>query len=336
MQRNLLPLGLFFIASSIHAQTLNDPENVPVIGSVYNVHAAPFVDPGAGGSGTTWDFSSLGSDSMVTYQIVDPASSQWATMFPDAQEAITNGVDTIFYNVTSSGMERVGEDVMFVTFDVQVPFTNSQLDLQLPCSMGTNWTDLIGATYDIPGLGTATRTGSITGDADGTGTLMIPSGTVYGCVRVYTHLSETDNVGFTSATRKRHEWVWYTNYQKFPLLRITADTISITIPSVTQVTRRVEWLDTASVGMEEYKAEAGFVIWPNPASGEVAIELAPSRFDRTVRFTDATGRVALEQKIGAGTMTRNIDISSLNPGPYAVTLLAADGSKKSARLMVAR
>ena len=323
--------------AAIQAQTLTDPDNVPLIGTVVDYHVAPYALPGSAGAGVSWDFSTLTTDSFMTYQAVDPASSQWATMFPDAELAIANGTDTIFYNVTASGMERVGEDMTFVTFDVQVPFSDPQLDLKMPCSMGTAWTDIIGATFDISGIGTATRSGTLTGNADATGTLSMPYGSLLNTIRVHTRLDETDVTAFATATHKRDEWVWYTTFQKFPILRILSDTIAIPPPlSVTQIIRRTEWLDAASVGLLEYSSSATFNVWPNPTSEAVNIESAPAQYDRDLVITDMTGRAVMHGAIRAGDADLRFDLSDLVPGAYSITIGSLVGGRSSSPLLIAR
>lgn len=326
---------LSFLACSfftLNAQTLTDPENVPAIGTSVQVHVTAYSDPGAAGSGITWDFSTLGTDSTVTWSAIDPTVSQWYDDMPPSDYLLTNGVDSIFYDVTANGIERVGEDVMFVTFDVQVPFTDGQRELQLPANLGTTWTDLIGATYDITGIGTATRSGTMTGTIDGTGTLILPYGQFTDAVRVHLRLDQSDDAGFADATRARDEWYWLNTFQKLPLLRVISDTINIPLLGVTQVLQTVEWMDAAFSGIPANGlAAAAMTAWPNPAAD--AVDVTAPAGTRTIELIDATGRTVRSLPAAMNSAFVRVDLSGMAPGAY--TLKAMDAVRVLAVARVA-
>ena len=341
MQR-ILPLVLVALlaVTSNQAQTLTDIGNTPIIGTSQPSWTADFQDPGASGAGVVWNFSALTSATAVTYGCVDPAESAWAATFPSAAYALTNSVtDTLFYTSTSNGLELVGEDVTYITFDVQVPFTDNMLALKLPCSLGTNWTDNIGATYEIDGVGTTTRTGSFTGNADATGTLQLPGGVeVASVLRVHTRLQQFDDAGLTTATHDRDEWAWYTQWSKFPVMRTVADTINVSFPPINQVTRTTEWLDSAFVGMHDMQRDAfGLEVFPNPTGGSVTLTFgAFDRKDMVLTLTDGLGRTVLSERLGdpaTGFHQHVLDMSGLPAGFYSVRLSDASGAQSVIRVV---
>ena len=340
MQRTLtLSLAAVLAVTSTHAQTLDAAGNTPIIGGVFPMHADGYTDPGAAGTGLFWDFSTLGTDSLVTYQVIDPDASAHFALFPSATYALTNSSsDTLFYTSTANGLELVGEDVTYIAFDVQAPYTDNILTLKMPCTLGTNWADNLAADYDIDGVGPATRAGTITGLADATGTVQMPYGELPGLLRVHTRLQHLDDVGLSQATHERDEWAWYGEWSKFPVLRIWADTISVTFPMITQIVRVTEWMDsTAAVGVQDPLNDAfGLEAFPNPTLGQVTLTFgAFDRKEMDLMVHDAMGRAVMHEILGdpaTGFHQHVLDMSGLPAGCYQVILSDRTGSRSTVRL----
>lgn len=343
MRRTLYFSIIAILAARTHlqAQTLTFTGNTPLIGGTFWMHSTVFTAPGAAGTGVVWDFTTLGTDSMVNYMVIDPTTSAHASLFPTATYAVTNTeLDTLFYEPTSEGLDLVGEDVTFVVFDVQAAYSDPVLSLELPCSMGTTWLDDLGATYD-PGVGTTTRTGTMFGEADATGTVQLPYGDIGGLLRVHTRLQQLDDAGVSDATRKRDEWAWYTEWSKFPVLRTWADTITVSFPAVTQITTSTEWMDSASVGIQDKQIDAfGLELMPNPAATHVVLTYgAFARTDMTLAISDPMGRCVMWESLGdpaTGFHRHEIDITLLPAGLYTVRLMDAMGAGSVRRLIVER
>lgn len=326
-------------ATSVEAQTLDAAGNTPIVGGVFPMHADGYVDPGAAGTGVFWDFSTLGTDSLVTYQVISSDVSAHFALFPNADYAITNSTsDTLFYEATANGLELDGEDVTFVAFDVQVPYTDNMLALKLPCTLGANWTDNLSADYDIDGIGAASRLGTITGDADATGTVLMPYGELPALLRVHTRQQLFDDVVVSQATRERDEWAWYGEWSKFPVLRIWADTIAVTFPPITQIVQMTEWMDSAAaVGLHDPTGDAfGLEAFPNPTTGHVTLTFgAFDRKEMNVVVNDAMGRVVMRERLGdlsTGFHQFVLDVSALPAGCYQVVLSDATGLRSVLRL----
>lgn len=341
MQRTyvLLFVAALFVRSAT-AQTLSAAGNIPIIGTSQGMWSTDFQDPGAAGAGVTWDFSGLTSSSAVTYSCIDPSTSQWVATLPGATYLLTNSTtDTLFYTSTSNGLELVGEDVTYIIYDVQVPFSDNQLTLKLPCSLGTNWVDNIAASYYIDGLGTATRTGSFTGNADASGTLMLPGGTEVGAVlRVHTRLQQQDDAGIANATHARDEWAWYTQWSKFPVMRTVSDTILVPLLGINQVTRTTEWLDPAFVSVHDGSRDAfGLEAFPSPTDGTVTLTYGSfGNAGLRLAVRDLRGQVVLERDLGDlqnGFQRYTLELGALPAGCYAVELRDGSGSRSTVRVV---
>lgn len=325
---------LFGVDSS--AQTLTASSNTPVIGDSYQVYTVnAFTDPGSSGAGAAWDFSTLSNATVVNFHYFDPSTSQYAAQFPDAQWVVTNELtDTLFYKATANGLEQVGEDALYASYDVQCHMSDPELRLALPCSLGTTWSDVVAANYDIDGNATV-RTGGITGECDGAGTVTMPYGQVIGVLRIHTRLQQNDQIGFIGATHNRDEWVYMAEWLKFPLVRIVSDTITIPAFSVQQVTRTTEWLGGASVGHFEQQASGSVMsVFPNPAADNVNVRFAEQATgNMTMELCDATGRVVLSQRAIPGVQQQVIDLSEVAPGAYMLNLTRNGKVITSARVL---
>lgn len=340
MQRSLTLLSsLLTTGALLNAQTLVDPGNVPVVGNTFLVHATAYTDPGAAGSGITWDFSSLLTDSLITFEVIDVGASQWASTFPDAEYAVTDGSDTLFYSVSANGIEREGEDATFqllTAAEVQVPYTDTKLDLKLPASMGTTWSDIYAASFDVGGIvGVINRSGAVNGEVDGVGTLVLPDVSIDNCLRVHTRLDETNTAALGVAYHTRDEWAWYTEWQKHPFLRVISDTIDVPAFSITQILRTVQWMDTVNVSVNEVPgANNGVLVMPNPASDRLVVVNMTTGRMTSVQLLDATGRVVRHLPVPVSSTSVEVDVRGLHAGCYTVRMTDADGRARSSRVVV--
>ncbi len=319
--------------------TLTSADNLPAIGQVFPYHKAAYAAPPAAGTGMTYNYSGLVETGLTGWQWISPSEYSNPAAFPTAILAATNGVDTLFFTVTTSGLERVGERQSIVGFDAEVPFTDASLNLQLPLSYGQSWSDNIAGNFMVdtsPGV----RSGTINGSADGSGLITIPGGEPAAeVVRVYTYTQEVNTLtqvpifGTVTVIHKRAQYDYYAQFMKTPIVRVYTDSLSSSI-GLTQNTSAIEWLDAALVGMAEKAQAADLQVFPNPATDNVNVRLAePATRNMTVDLCDATGRVILSQRAIPGVQQQVIDLCGIAPGAYMLTLTENGKSIRSARVM---
>ncbi len=82
------------------------------------------------------------------------------------------------------------------------------------------------------------------------------------------------------------------------------------------------------------KFHAGISVFPNPTSGELTVSFEKSN-PFTLRLVDISGKAVLTQTI-ANTNRHKIDISSLKPGVYVLTLYNETGEKASYQILKTR
>lgn len=321
--------------------TLTDPDDVPTIGAVHPTHTAAYAAPPAGGTGVLFDYSGLVQTGTGEWSWIDPAVYSNAAAFPSAELATTNGTDTIFYEVTANGMERVGERQIILFYDVEVPLTDPSLDLKLPLTYGGIWDDNIAASSFMADVYPADRTGTIHGEADGWGTLQLP-GVIspIEVLRVNTYKQEVNIVhtgpplGDVTVTHKRREYNYYGKWLKQPILRVYTDSLTSILASSNS--SGIEWIDADPVGLAELASSSSVAVYPNPVQDVATIAFINDGAAVQVEVMDAVGRVVHTQiglGVGNGLNTIRLTTQDWQPGCYTVCLRSDKGIIGTQRLV---
>ena len=152
---------------------------------------------------------------------------------------------------------------------------------------------------------------TITATATGPGTIA-PSGTVT--------VQEGSDVTFT-----------FTANEGATLDRLLVDDVETTIPAnneytfsavVTNHTIAVEFVE--ETGIEEIDLNAAVVLYPNPATSQIQIQVADSRFlGAEMQIFDVYGKLISNATIE--TLSTQVDVSQLANGMYMVRINAAEG-----------
>lgn len=344
--RNALIACTCHLAMAAHAQiTLTEANNLPVVGATFVAHRGNYVAPEPGGAGLLFNFNTSLSTSVVNYQWQDPASLPNGAQFPAAELALTNGgADTVFTTATTSGMERIGDtqtiliDLLAEEFHFATAYSDPMLELALPISYNdAPWTDLFSGTFTVDGT-SATRNGSITGQADAWGYLIVPGGAdTVEVVRVNTRITETIPLNISgiliTANHVRNTHAYYPMWGKYPLLSTVSD--SLTSMLLNQYDHYTEWLDATAVGVQEQRA-AGlrFELSPNPTA-DLARVIMPATAKGPVELTvtDLHGAVVARRSItGRSTL---IQTGAWPVGVYQLVFTDREGQCGVERLVVA-
>lgn len=328
-----------------HAQiTLTEANNLPAVGTAFLAHRGDYVAPGAGGAGLLFDFSTSTSTSVVNYQWQDPASLPNGAQFPAAELALTNGgADTVFTTATTSGMERIGDtqtlliELFAEAFHFATAYSDAMLELALPITYNdAPWTDLFSGTFTVDGT-TATRNGSITGQADAWGYLIVPGGAdTVEVVRVKTRITETIPLNLSgfliTANHVRNTHAYYPMWGKYPLLSTVSD--SLTSMLLNQYDHYTEWLDATAVGVHEEPADGPrYALSPNPAA-DMARVVMPATATGPVELTvtDLRGAVVARRTITG--RSAQLQTGAWQAGVYQLVFTDRDGQRSMERLVV--
>lgn len=338
-----LPLAVCGQAQFI---TLDAAGTVPATGTSVLMHRGNLVPVAAGGIDQGYDFSAVTEASSSSYHWTLPSISPNAALFPTATLALNNGgPDTIFYQVTAAGLERVGEtrtiDILLTNFPVG--FDDPVMELPLPITFGDTWTDVISGSFDVDGT-TGTRNGTISGTADATSFVTIPGlASPIHALRTTTTVFEIINFSLSGfpimATHTRKEVAFRSLFSKMPVFRTVSDSITSSF-GINQIVNFSEWMDAAAVGVPEQDAATkGFTLAPNPAEDHVDVFFpAAAGGGVGLRVLDARGALMLHREFrdGAADRTERLPLADLPPGIYQVVLTGADGRTQVRPLAVSR
>ncbi|MCB0790828.1 MAG: T9SS type A sorting domain-containing protein [Flavobacteriales bacterium] len=323
---------LLLLATSVQAQTITDSES-PIAGDSFVDNYAPYMAPGPGGSGQTWDFSSLVSDSSRTVSFQTPASTGVNGGFPDANIAETTDMtDWTFFESSSAGYDLHG--VYLNSLAQEVVYQDPERVLKLPCSMNTAWNDSLGADFTSFGL-PIVRSGVIDGLADGSGTLVMPYGTVNNVLRVRTIEDYTDYT-LVAIDYLFTTYFYYKPGVRHPILTIFHQ--EVTTFGTTTTSEFIIWMSQTPGAIEDLTGDViGMELYPNPASDHVVLSYGGQGEALDLEVTDVSGRVVRTERLPAqplGFQVHDLDLPGLVKGVYQVRLTAANGRQGMQRLVV--
>lgn len=306
------------LTSAVHGPSITD------VTSYYNVDTNG-IFPGAAGNNQTWNFSSIittGTPSTTSY--VSVASTPYASQFTSSSFAVQASTSYNYFQSNSSGLYITG----LANSTYTLPYTNSAQILSFPMSFGNVVTDTYNGTYTINPL-TTWEYGVSTINADGQGTLNLPSGS-YNTLRLKRTRVQTDSiVAFsltTLATTIIEEYQWYTANKKYPIFGITTTTF---VSQSSALTVKIVYLDASVASVNELELFGQLQIFPNPSSGPITITGdLPQQSELMLQVLDMNGRVCFTQNIGdqpAGAFRYDLPEGTLSQGVYQLSLSSGEG-----------
>lgn len=306
-----------FLFVNGQAQTLTATGSNPTVGETFNFVTTAGFSPGGSGSGQTWNFSTLsgtnGSSSAVTV-----GSTPNGSNFPSANLAFNHGGGTYSYhNTNSSAYQAYGYDANGTI----ILYSNPEDQLHFPFSLSNTYNDFWQGSF-VSGGYTFYREGTTTVTADGTGTLITPSGTITNVVRVHFVQNYTDSTFITAPyviTYNNDQYIWYKDGTHFAL----ASTYTLT-NSVSGTTTGGTYLIT-TVGVEENSLLSNSLeVFPNPAIDNVGIKFSNEGSSTVdVSLINIAGQLVYSQQlsnISIGENLNYIDVKDIEKGTYFVKL----------------
>lgn len=311
------------------AQTLDQGNNGPVVGDEFIQHQGDYMDPGPAGAGQTWNFAALQTDATLTTTGLVPSAAPNGSAFTGATVAFDAGSGAyLFLKTSATGLENVGAYALSISLVYQDP----EQIMKYPCNFNTTWTDTWSSNFTSGGFPVA-RSGTSTGLADGTGTLITPYGTISNVLRVKLHQVYTDNIGgLMTVNYDATNYYFYKPGVHFALVQFNNLTSSASAPQT-----YAAWLDESSVGIQEaLRNTIGLDLFPNPATDQVSVVFGSASGNITLEVTDGMGRmVDVEQLRSNGAITRHeLDLARLALGLYQVRVTDADGNQGVNQLVV--
>ncbi|CAN5290303.1 hypothetical protein BH09BAC5_BH09BAC5_22800 [soil metagenome] len=325
MKKNLLfsftaILSVTFLTAQV---ALTNPVHGISVGNINNSYAADTVGVQAGSAGTsqTWNMSNLVIGStLYTATYVTPASTPYGSSFSTSNLAVSDGSGTYGYYITGSTSLSLSG---VANASTTIPYQNTEVSMVYPFGYSSNITDNFSSTYVSNSINVI-RTGTIAVSADGTGTLILPSGS-YNVLRVKTVQLFTDSfVGLYSAQYNFVTYAWYSGTERFPLVNFNQ--MSITLMSSTTYSESVQVNSQVVMGIENAgKPTVDLNLFPNPATDHAQLNFSVTENQSiAIQVTDLSGRIVstIERgEINTGNYTETIDVSTLPKGIYLVNIL---------------
>jgi hypothetical protein len=321
-------LAAYAFALSAHAQpTLTFATNAPTIGTQYTLNYGNYVAPGNAGAMQNWDLSTLASDSMDVLQMVAPSSTPNGSQFLNATIAEISEPVITYYQISPGGIHFAGSD------DGTSIIVNSPMPkyLQFPCTMGSSWTTSHASEFTYEG-DPVFRSGVITCEADGYGTLTMPSGTIQNVLRIHMLNQLQDSMAMFTIDYTYDSYLYYIVGQSYPIAELVTGTIDMGFgaPTVVQFSRWTGDITTNInvIGGHELR------VYPNPANDAVNVVLPDEvGADAIITITDASGRSVHQERLTTiGGNIARLALQHLVRGLYTLVITDGKGERMMTRL----
>ncbi len=333
--KKVLLASTFLISTGIIAQPVfTAADFTPAMGPTPVVHSTDYIPAGPATAGFTFDASAATLGPGAQSQYMAPASTPYASSFPQATLASTGLTNQDTYSYMSINGNEFLNWGLYGT-QMNVIYTNAEKLYQFPMTYGSSWSDNFTGTATASGI-SMTRSGTTTGNYNGHGTVIMPFGTFNNVARL--ELSQTYNdeyMGFITTTQVNT--VSYIKGGQPTALFTSSEILTDFGGGLEPSAEMSSIIEPAAVGVLELEdMSLGALLMPNPASQFVTITFTdrPSSTLEAHIF-DATGRMV---RMVAGDELQNeqftLDVSDLLTGAYYVQLRDRRGANCTLPLII--
>lgn len=332
MKQTLTLFTTVAFAIGTHAQpTLTFATNAPAVGTQYTLNYGNYVGPGNAGAMQSWDLSGLLSDSTDALEMVAPSSTTNGSAFPTATVAELSSPVTTYYQVDANGIHFAGSDDG-TSLIVNAPMPKY---VAFPCTMGSTWSTPHSAEFEYDGEDVF-RSGTVSGEADGYGTLTMPWGTVPNVLRIHLMNVMQDSLALFTMDYTYESYLYYVAGQSYPIAELVTATIDMGFgqPQVVQFSR---WTGELTMGMDAPSLTDGIVrAYPNPTTDGVNIVVTDDfAANPAVTVLDAVGCAVHQQGLVVTSgNTAPLDLSGLTPGTYTLVIVDRKGLRATAQVVL--
>ncbi len=281
---------------------------------------------GPSGANVTWNFASVTETGLDTTVYVACDSTPYCDSFPGSNIAQSAGSDIYqYYNTSATKFSKIGEHYP----GSNLLYTKTQELLQYPLTYNNVFVDT--AAYAYAGIGWM-HTQIDSYKCDGYGTLILPTGTDTGVVRIRVSTTSIDSNAFSGITRTwALYYLWYKPGFHNPIMGIGYDTVgsatgSLFIAGAEYWVKNYNPASVPGINTNPFAMKA----FPNPASDNLHISFTlPGSATAAITVTDMLGRVVATvsgKEIVSGANTVVLPVSSFPSGSYIVRLQGSAGS----------
>ena len=282
------------------------------------------------GSNVTWNFTGVGvTSTVVTTSYASTLSVPASSNYPGCN--LVQGTSNFYKNSSSPGqVELLGAAVPGA--GASLNFTNSVVVAKFPFALTNTNTDNFGGTVTFTSNGTFS--GSVNINADGNGTLVLPTGQVLTNVtRIKTRQTTNINglIPLFPIVLRITNYDYYHVSDKFPVFTVSYNSLLLGIgtPTITGTVRSNKAVTV--VGLDEKTLNAShFRVYPNPASSSLTIESLENGIEPAgIKIYSITGQIVLKQPFDS-----SINVSNLKAGMYYLEISTSKGGVYKQKLVV--
>ena len=181
--------------------TSGDISNVFALGNSATIHSyeGTTFNIGSTGGGNSWDFTGLQSSETFNLLSVNPATTPHIGEFPGANISTYsqgdyegNPAEIWSYLALNSTLGNMGQAITSSAFPgILITSKNNpaSIEMQLPMTYGTSWTQSYVNTFTIPGLPPNVTNVAINIVVDAHGTMTLPGGATFEALRIRESMS---------------------------------------------------------------------------------------------------------------------------------------------------
>lgn len=242
---------------------------LPQIGDIATIAICEndVVNPGPAGENQTWDMSGLTETEERAFIFVSPELGFCGEQFTDATLC---GLDwtnnNSFYKFDSNGLSAVAYTTLVDDTDtMKMIFDDFENFIPMPYSFGDTHTDDFSGTSYLPSLDVP-FTGDVSFEADGYGTLILPTGTYTDVVR-YRFLREQVSMAQIEIVQTKEQYGWVSASHRFWLLIMETNSTDFSESELV-------WFDknpAPVVSSVKENQQLPLAVFPNPAQTNDAI-----------------------------------------------------------------
>ncbi|MCF8379065.1 MAG: T9SS type A sorting domain-containing protein [Bacteroidales bacterium] len=308
--------------------------NIPHVGDhVVIAICSDLVNPGTSGTNQTWDMSGLTETEEQSFTYILPSAGIEPDSFPNATLCGVSWQDDYSnYSVSPSSLSVEGYAVTISPDDTSlIVYDDPEQIIQLPFTYNDTFLDNFSGVSYIPGFGAFPFDGYLDFEADGYGTLILPTGTYNNVVRYHFYREQTNYVGgFPAGTTTKDQWAWVSSDYRFWLLLMEEvfDGISTT-PLV--------WYDknpysaSTSVNTLNYRSTT---VYPNPLRVGQQINITWDRHEQAyVSLVSMDGSVMDKKQTELSEGSNSIVFNHIIPGLYVIKI-ETNGSFSTQKISV--
>jgi len=217
VKRHFLGCFAIIVFTTTFAQsTITNSNSNPIFGEQFKVSVySTMVMPGDSGANVTWDFTTIGSDSIVTWSSVAPQSG---SQIAGANLNVLYSPQNYYcYNVSQTKKQITG----IVVNGVVLTYSNPEDMFRYPMTYQNEYSDTWACTFTSSGYLIA-RTGKSVASIDGYGTLKLPNKTITNVLRLHYQQDYMDSLSqWSYNTYYVDEYMWLVQGENYPLLTIS-------------------------------------------------------------------------------------------------------------------